>query len=90
MSDSCQLDPANLEFPLEVQYRVIAEDHEKVAFVIETVLMGLGVESPVVRGNKSKSGTYVSYSITTVVNSREEMNRIDGELRTIEGVKMVL
>jgi len=90
MTDSCQLDPANLEFPLECQFRVIADDHEKMAFVIETVLMGLGVEAPVVRGNKSKSGTYVSYSITTVVNSREEMNRIDAELRLIEGVKMVL
>lgn len=90
MNDSCALDPANLEFPLECQYRVIAEDHEKMAFVIETVLMGLGVEAPVVRGSKSKNGTYVSYSITTVVESREAMNRIDAELRNIEGVKMVL
>lgn len=90
MTDSCALDPANLEFPLECQYRVIAEDHEKMAFVIETVLEGLGVEAPVVRGSKSKNGTYVSYSITTVVESREAMNRIDAELRNIEGVKMVL
>lgn len=90
MSTSCPLDPSDLEFPLECHYRVIAEDHEKMAFVIETVLMQLGVEVPVVRGNASKSGTYVSYSITTVVNSREEMNRIDAELRLIVGVKMVL
>jgi len=90
MTDSCQLDPANLEFPLEVQYRVIAEDHEKMAFVIETVLMQLGIEVPVVRGNRSKSGTYVSYSINTVVASRDQMNRIDSELRNIKGVKMVL
>ncbi len=90
MTESCQLDPANLEFPLECQFRVIAEDQEKMAFVIETVLMQLGVEVPVVRGNESKSGTYVSYSITTVVQSREEMTRIDTELRNIAGVKMVL
>jgi putative lipoic acid-binding regulatory protein len=90
MSESCQLDPANLEFPLECQFRVIAEDQENLAFVIETVLMQLGVEVPVVRGNESKSGTYVSYSITTVVQSREEMTRIDTELRNIAGVKMVL
>jgi len=90
MTDSCQLDPANLEFPLEVQYRVIAEDREKMAFVIETVLMQLGVNAPVARGNRSKSRTYVSYNVTTVVESREQMNRIDTELRAIEGVKMVL
>ncbi len=90
MTESCQLDPANLEFPLECQFRVIAEDQENLAFVIETVLMQLGVEVPVVRGNESKSGTYVSYSITTVVQSREEMTRIDTELRNIAGVKMVL
>lgn len=90
MNDSCRLDPANLEFPLECTFRVIAEDHEKMAFVIETVLMQLGVEVPVVRGNESKDGTYVSYVVTTVVNSREEMGRIDAELREIAGVKMVL
>ena len=90
MTESCQLDPANLEFPLECQFRVIAEDQENLALVIETVLMQLGVEVPVVRGNESKSGTYVSYSITTVVQSREEMTRIDTELRNIAGVKMVL
>lgn len=90
MNDSCQLDPANLEFPLECQFRVIAEDHKNMAFVIETVLMQLGVENPVVRGKLSKKGTYVSYRVTTVVESREAMNRIDAELRLIQGVKMVL
>jgi putative lipoic acid-binding regulatory protein len=90
MTDSCALDPSDLEFPLECQYRVIAEDHLQMAAVIETVLMQLGVDAPVVRGNRSKSGTYVSYSITTVVESREKMNRIDAELRIIAGVKMVL
>jgi putative lipoic acid-binding regulatory protein len=90
MNGSCQLDPANLEFPVEVQFRVIAEAHEKMAFVIETVLMELGVDAPVRSGNRSKSGTYRSYSITTVVESREMMNRIDAELRAIAGVKMVL
>jgi len=90
MSESCQLDPANLEFPVEVQFRVIAEAQEQMAFVIETVLMELGVDAPVKAGNSSKSGTYNSYSITTVVESREMMNRIDAELRAIVGVKMVL
>jgi putative lipoic acid-binding regulatory protein len=90
MTDSCQLDPANLEFPLDVQYRVIAEDMDNMAFVIETVLMQLGVDAPVARGNKSKNGTYVSFSVNIRVTSREQMNRIDGELRAIAGVKMVL
>ena len=69
---------------------MIAEDHEQMAFVIETVMMQLGVEVPVERGNKSKRGTYISYCITTMVESREQMNRIDTELRSIAGVKMVL
>lgn len=69
---------------------MIAENREKIDFVIETVLLQLGVDAPVIRGNLSKSGTYVSYGVTTVVESREAMNRIDAELRLIEGVKMVL
>ncbi len=79
-----------LEFPLDCHFKVIAEDLEKMHFVIETVLMGLGVSAPLTEGNKSKGGKYATFNITVRVDSREQMNQIDTELRNIQGVKMVL
>ena len=81
---------SELKFPLECHFRVIAEDHENMHFVIETVLMGLGVNDTLKSENTSKKGKYVSFSVTTTVESSEIMSKIDSELRNIQGVKMVL
>lgn len=79
-----------LKFPLECHYRVIAENLDNMHFVIETVLLGLGVTSPVERANTSRGDKYISFNISTTVKSLEIMNKIDHELRLIHGVKMVL
>jgi putative lipoic acid-binding regulatory protein len=80
----------DLEFPVECHFRVVAHNQEGMAFVIETVLMELGVTSPVEPANLSAGGKYASFNISTVVESREQMSRIDRELRAIAGVRMVL
>lgn len=81
---------AELVFPQTCHFRVIAEDHEHMHFVIETVLMELGVTAPLERSNKSTGGKYASFAVSIEVPSREAMNKIDDELRRIEGVRMVL
>ena len=84
------MDTSDLQFPLVCHFRVIAEDLNNMQVVIETVLLGLGVTSPVERVNASHGGKYVSFNITATVDSREAMNRIDQELRLIKGVRMVM
>ena len=79
-----------LQFPVECHFRVIAENRHNMHFVIETVVMGLGITSPVERSHTSDNDRYVSFRFSTVVESREQMARIDRELRLIEGVRMVL
>ena len=79
-----------LNFPLECHYKIIAEDIQNMAFVIETVLRQLHVFTPVEPGNKSAKGKYVTYNITVMVQSQEKMNEIDAALRNIAGVRMVL
>ncbi len=79
-----------LEFPLDCHFKVIAEDLENMHFVIETVLMGQGVSNPLTAGNKSEGGKYITFNVSVRVDSREQMNQIDAELRNIQGVKMVL
>lgn len=79
-----------LKFPLECHFRIIALDQPNMHFVIETVLMELGVNVPLEESNSSASGKYKSFKFSLVVDSKETMNKIDQELRNIEGVKMVL
>ena len=79
-----------LEFPVDCHFKVIAEKLDGIAFVIETVLMELGITSPLTAGNESKGGKYITFNVAVRVDSREQMNRIDAELRNIQGVKMVL
>lgn len=79
-----------LQFPLDCQFRVIAENKKGMFFVIETVLLENGVTAPLQVQHESAGGKYLSFSVDTRVESREMMNRIDTALRSIEGVKMVL
>ena len=84
------MDSSKLEFPLKCQYRIIAEKRKGMHFVIETVLQQLGVTSPLMKGAESGGGKYESFNVEVVLESLERMNKIDSELRDIEGVRMVL
>ncbi len=59
-------------------------------FVIETVLLELGITDKLEMQNRSRQGQYVSYSLSTTVDSQQALDRIDDELRRIDGVRMVL
>lgn len=79
-----------LQFPLDCHYRIIARNLPNIGFVIETVLAELGVTNALKEEKHSGRGKYVSFSAEVRVESKERMNKIDAELRAIEGVKMVL
>ena len=79
-----------LEFPLDCHFRIIAENQQGMHFVIETVLIQLGVSAPLKLENRSDKGKYQSFSVEVRVESLERMNEIDRALRSIVGVKMVL
>ncbi|MBP9865570.1 MAG: DUF493 domain-containing protein [Candidatus Omnitrophica bacterium] len=84
------MDSGELQFPLDCQFRVIAENRKNMYFVIETVLIQHGVAAPLQREHESAGGKYLSFSVDVRVESLEQMNRIDAALRSIEGVKMVM
>lgn len=84
------MEESDLKFPLTCHFRVVTENLPNMHFVIETVMMELGVVDPVEEANTSAAGKYISFNISTVVESRVAMAKIDKELRLIEGVKMVL
>ncbi len=79
-----------LTFPLVCHYKIIARNLEHMHFVIETVLLQMGIRNPLEAGNVSANGNYITYNISVRVDSKAVMDKIDAELRNIEGVKMVL
>ena len=79
-----------LDFPLRCHFRVVGEKTDAFKGAIEVALAELGVADTVEESNTSKGGKYISYNITTVVESREAMDAIDRKLWGIDGVKMVL
>lgn len=84
------MDHEKLEFPLLCHYRIIAHQLPNIDFVIETVLLELGIKNKLKKGNASKGGKYLSFNVDVNVESKETMRAIDDALRSIEGVKMVL
>jgi len=79
-----------LEYPVLCHFKIITEDLKNMHFVIETVLLQLGVKDPVQAGNRSAKGKYITYNVSIMVESKEHMYKIDQALREIEGVKVVL
>lgn len=83
-------DREKLQFPLDCQFRIIAENRNGMHFVIETVLMELSIQAPLETENRSENGKYQSFSVNVRVESLDQMTQIDQALRNIVGVKMVL
>lgn len=79
-----------LKFPLACQFRIIAERQEGTQEKLGRALLKLGVRSPIVEQNQSKTGRYQSFSVDVYVHSMEMMNQIDQALRAVPGVRMVL
>lgn len=81
---------AELEFPVEVHFRIVCVESDPVRAAVRATAEGLGLSDRLVRGNASSGGKYLSYQLTHTVESREELKKIDAAFRSVEGVKMVL
>jgi len=79
-----------IEFPVDVHYHIVCDSSLKVSTHVRIAAEELGLGEKLKTGNQSRSGKYLSYHLSTGVDSKEEMNRIDQAFRAVEGVKMVL
>ena len=79
-----------IEFPVEVHFRIVCDARLDVSAQVMVTADELGLSEKLKSGNESSSGKYISYQLSTIANSIEEMNHIDQSFRKIDGVKMVL
>ena len=79
-----------LEFPVEVHFRIVCLGSDPVRAAVRATAEGLGLAEQLTRGNSSSGGKYHSFQLSHTVESPEEMQRIDQAFRAVDGVKMVL
>ena len=79
-----------IEFPVEVHFRIVCLASDPVRAAVRATAEGLGLSDNLTSGNTSSGGRYHSFQLSHVVDSVEEMKKIDLAFREIEGVKMVL
>lgn len=84
------LDQAEIEFPVDWTYRIMCICDDSTEANLTKALNEMGVSVPVTAGNKSSSGKYITYKVTLVVKSREELNGFPQKLMANEFVKHVL
>ncbi|MGA1194406.1 MAG: DUF493 family protein [Kiritimatiellia bacterium] len=79
-----------IKFPLKVHFKVIAVESPNLRAHLEIALCDLRIYDDLEPGRSSAAGKYITYNLSMMVHSREQMTSIDQRLREVEGVKMVL
>jgi putative lipoic acid-binding regulatory protein len=86
----CGFGDAELAFPVEVHFRVIAFADAGTEAEVRAAAEHLGLGGALTPGNVSAGGKYHTFNLTVTVESAERMGEIDRAFRAVPGVKMVL
>jgi putative lipoic acid-binding regulatory protein len=83
---------AELEYPVEWSFRIIAvaAQADSVFEAVQKVAAGCKVVKPLELTSKSKEGTYQTMTFAAEIASHIEMEMLDGALKVIPGVKIVI
>lgn len=87
---ACGFGDAELDFPVQVHFRIIAFATSETDAAIRLAAEGLGLGEALQVGNESSGGKYHTFNLSLEVESAERMGEIDQTFRAVPGVKMVL
>ena len=82
-------DPAMI-YPAECHFRIIVAGDFTADHELQQVLSASEVTSILAPASASKGGKFRSLQVSVRVKDRAELVRLDGALRAVAGVKMVL
>ena len=88
--NACGFGDAELEFPVEVHFRVIAFADAGTETAVRAAAAELGVAEVLAPGNVSAGGKYQTFNLSLMVEDLPRMQEIDRVFRAVPGVKMVL
>jgi putative lipoic acid-binding regulatory protein len=83
---------AELKYPVEWNFRIIAvaAQADSVFAEVQKVMARSKVTKPLELTSKSKEGTYQTMTFSAELASHTEMEILDGALKAIPGVKVVI
>ncbi len=77
-----------INYPCQWEYTVIGIDESAICEAIKDIFPQ---DTPVITpSNRSKTGKYVSFSFSRLVNSEEDRNNVFTTLQTNGAIKMIL
>lgn len=90
MASICEINgqKATIEYPCTWEYKIIVLKDDDINKIAKEIL--LQKEYKIVPSNKSKSGKYKSYNLTTLVESEDERRVIFQTLKQNNKVKYIL
>ena len=83
---------AELKYPVEWNFRIIAvaAQADNVFAEVQKVMARSKITKPLELTSKSKEGTYQTMTFSAELASHTEMEILDGALKAIPGVKVVI
>ena len=82
--------PEDIEFPVRLTMKIIAENAPRMDEQLNHCLQELGIVNEVVAGNHSRSGTYLTYHAEATFADLDSFRMACRAVAKVEGVKMVL
>jgi putative lipoic acid-binding regulatory protein len=77
-------------YPAEVHFSVVVTGDFAGEAALAEVLAARRVTRPLRAGGISRSQKYRAFSVSVMIPSRDELERLDRELRAVQGVKLLL
>lgn len=82
--------PELMEFPSQITFKVIGKEPDVIAPQIQDVFQAEGLQIQQLSSKLSNKGVYTSFSVTFVIQSPEQMERLYIKLAEIPSVVMVI
>lgn len=79
-----------LKFPVVAHHRIIVNAGEKDLAAMQRLFATFDLIEPVAEARASAGGKYVSFGLSVRLQDRDEMARLDEQIKLVPGLKMVL
>jgi len=79
-----------LEYPAQFHFRIITDAGGGAEPALAEAVSAYQVTAPLAPSRSSPGGLYTAYSVSILMQSREQMEAFDAAIRKIKGVRMLL
>jgi len=81
-----------LQFPLQWHGKIITktETQVNVAVELQNTIKKLGYKENIQKGNTSKTGKYLTYNISLIFTSKQNMDSVTNTIAQLNFVKLVI